>query len=345
MTATSDQVLALIDSVMEGDADRFRAVSLQIAAKAALQNRHSLQERIIAKLDRPRPRRRPVGQEPGFVVAEPLFHRDVEIPRELRDALELTHPDLGLDTMTLAPGVKAALEEIVRERDRGADLRAAGLTPATRVAFTGPPGTGKTTGASALASALGLPLLTFKMHGIVKQHLGETSAMLALAMEHGRKQQAVILVDEVDSVGAARGNDGESSGRELDRIVNTLLVMLDAFAGAEGLLVAATNLPKSLDPALWRRFDAVVEFPLPDGALLEQAMRAVFAGLRGLDTSTVEWSRVALGAALDGHSFATATMACRSAAKRAVLDGNKAMTTDGIERALGALRPMRKEPA
>lgn len=345
MTATSDQVLALIDSVMEGDADRFRAVSLQIAAKAALQNRHSLQERIIAKLDKPRPRRRPADQGSGFVVAESLFHREAEIPRELHSALEMTRPDRGLSAMTLAPGVHVALEGVAREWEKADDLRAAGLGPANRVLFTGPPGTGKTTAASALAAEIGWPMIAFKMHGIVKQHLGETSAMLATAMEHCRKQRAVILVDEIDSIGTARGNDGQSAGREMDRTVNALLVMLDTFAGAEGLLIAATNFPKSLDSALWRRFDVIADFPLPDADLLAQAMRATAAGFRGLDAGWVDWSRLARAASEDGHSFATATMACRSAAKRTVLDGSARMTTDGIEAALRALRPMRKEPA
>lgn len=340
-----EQVLALIDSAMEGDADRFRGVSLQIAASASRQEHHAFHDAILARLNRPRPRRCAPTQGGGFAVAEPLFARGQEIPHELRGALDVSYPDRGMVTMTLAPDVKAAMEEIVRERSMAPDLRAAGLNPATRVAFTGPPGTGKTTGAAVLAAELGWPLLTFKMHGIVKQHLGETSAMLALAMEHCRKQQAVVLVDEVDSIGAARGNDGASSGRELDRIVNTLLVMLDAFAGAEGLLVAATNFPESLDPALWRRFDAVVGFPLPGQGLLEQAMRAAFAEIRGVDTSAVDWLWVPLLAAADGHSFATVTMACRSAAKRAVLNGTRVVTTADIERALGALRPVRKEPA
>ena len=342
---TREQVLALIDSAMEGDRERFRGVSLQIAAGASRQNHHTFHDAILARLNRHRPRRRPPGQDAGFVVAEPLFARGEEIPHELRGALDVSYPECGMGTMTLAPDVKAAMEEIVRERSMTADLREAGLNPATRVAFTGPPGTGKTTGAAVLAAELGWPLLTFKMHGIVKSLLGETSSMLALAMEHCRKQQAVILVDEVDSVGAARGNDGESSGRELDRIVNTLLVMLDAFAGAEGLLVAATNFPEGLDPALWRRFDAVVGFPLPDQGFLEQAMRAAFAEIRGIDTSAVDWLLAPLLAAADGHSFATVTMACRSAAKRAVLHGTRVVTTADIERALGALRPVRKEPA
>lgn len=343
---TREQVLALIDSAMEGDAERFRGVSLQIAAGASRQNHHTFHDAILARLNRPRPRRRPTAEANGWTLGGLPFRSDADadtVPPELRGALDVSYPERGMGTMTLAPDVKAAMEEIVRERSMAADLRAAGLSPATRVAFTGPPGTGKTTGAAVLAAELGWPLLTFKMHGIVKSLLGETSSMLALAMEHCRKQQAVVLVDEVDSIGAARGNDGASSGRELDRIVNTLLVMLDAFAGAEGLLVAATNFPESLDPALWRRFDAVVGFPLPDQGLLEQAMRAAFAEIRGVDTSAVEWWTAAFLAAADGHSFATVTMACRSAAKRAVLNGTRVVTTADIERALGALRPMKKE--
>lgn len=342
---TATQVLALIDSAMVGDLERFRAVSLQVAADASQRGRASFHDSILARLNQRRARRHPTTPElHGVTLAGLPFHSIADgdaVPRELRGALEMSCPDRGAATMTLAPDVQVAMEGLVREREMADDLRAVGLQPATRVMFSGPPGTGKSTGAAALAADLGWPLLSVKMHGVIREHLGETASMLAKVLAFCRTQRAVVFVDEADSIGATRSAVGGDAGREMSRTVNTLLVLFDEFERAEGLLVAATNMPEHIDPALWRRFDAIVEFPLPSADLLERAMRAA---LQKVDTKAVAWPCVAAEAAAHEHSFATAIMACRSAAKRAVLGGSRVVTADSISQELWALRPVKGKP-
>jgi len=90
--------------------------------------------------------------------------------------------------------------------------------------------------------------------------LGKTGSNIRVVLDFARRQPCVLLLDEFDAITKRRDDSAEIG--ELKRLVTVLIQAIDEWP-ADGLLVAATNHPELLDPAIWRRFDRVVEFPLP----------------------------------------------------------------------------------
>jgi SpoVK/Ycf46/Vps4 family AAA+-type ATPase len=169
-----------------------------------------------------------------------------------------------------SPAVRATLEQLVAEHNDPATLLAAGLAPTRTALFIGPPGVGKTLTARWLAEALGLPLIVLDLASVMSSLLGRTGENVRRVLEYAKQTPCILLLDELDAV-AKRRDDITEIG-ELKRLVTVLLQEIDMWP--EGaLLLAATNHADLLDPAVWRRFEVMIEFPLPEGDLLTAAMQ------------------------------------------------------------------------
>lgn len=154
-----------------------------------------------------------------------------------------------------------AIDALIQERVRAAELRALGVVPSRSVLLTGAPGVGKTMTAAYLAAALKLPLLEVDLAAVMSSFLGRTGQNLRQVLDFARQQPCVLLLDEFDAL--AKRRDDQTDVGELKRIVNVLLLELEAWP-EHGVLIAATNHPELLDRAIWRRFDVVVPLQLPD---------------------------------------------------------------------------------
>lgn len=169
-----------------------------------------------------------------------------------------------------APSISKPLHELVEERKRISELKKAGLEPTRSALFVGPPGVGKTMAARWLTRALGMPLLTLDLAAVMSSFLGRTGNNIRAVLDFARRSPSVLLLDEFDAI-AKRRDDSAEVG-ELKRLVTVLLQAVDEWP-SDGLLLAATNHPELLDPAVWRRFDRVVEFPLPTKVELIKLIR------------------------------------------------------------------------
>ncbi len=161
----------------------------------------------------------------------------------------------------LPAAVEQPINDILTERSRLDALSAAGLAPTKTLLLTGPPGVGKTITARYVATELGVPLLTIDLASVMSSYLGRTGQNLRSAMKYGREHQCVVFIDEFDAL--AKRRDDDSDIGELKRLVNVLLLELERWP-ADNLLIAATNHPELLDRAISRRFDVMVDIPLPD---------------------------------------------------------------------------------
>lgn len=164
----------------------------------------------------------------------------------------------------------AALNQVVRERQAQERLAGLGVNPARSVLLTGPPGVGKTLSAKWIARELGRPLAILDLSAVMSSFLGRTGSNLRAVLDYARDSECILLMDELDAI--AKRRDDSSEIGELKRLVAVLLQEIDEWPPS-GMLLAATNHAQLLDPAVWRRFDVVVEFPLPDRESLEALVR------------------------------------------------------------------------
>ena len=205
-----------------------------------------------------------------------------------------------------------------------------GLVPTRSIIFTGPPGVGKTFAARWIARELNRPLLTLDLSAVMSSFLGRTGNNVRHVLDYAKSVQGVLLLDELDSI-AKRRDDNTDVG-ELKRLVTVLLQEIDDWPST-GLLLAATNHPDLLDPAVWRRFEMRIEFPMPSEPAVRQAVEAFM----GRSKASAAWRDV-LGVTLRGLSF--------SDIEREVMLARRASVTRdiSIEDALGELVQSRVEP-
>jgi SpoVK/Ycf46/Vps4 family AAA+-type ATPase len=249
---------------------------------------------------------------------------------ELAGLLSVSMPDTRLTDMVLNDVIQAKLERVLREQRASDKLQSHGLSPARKLLLVGPPGTGKTMTAAALAGELHLPLYVIVLHALITRFMGETAAKLRLVFDALAENRGVYLFDEFDAIGVER-TTGTDVG-EIRRVLNSFLQFLEQDQ-SRSLIVAATNYPASLDTALFRRFDAVVEYSTPTEDLAEAAIRNRLASF---DTSSLDWK--AARAAANGLSYAEVAAASDAAAKDAVLNDSTIVSTECLVSALAERR-------
>lgn len=222
--------------------------------------------------------------------------------------VEVLYPVILDKAPVLAPKVKQMLDECLAEWASIDVLLKAGLAPARMLLFCGLPGTGKTMAAHWLAQELKLPLLTLNLATVMSSYLGKTGNNLKAVFDHANSRPCVLLLDEFDAI-AKRRDDGSDIG-ELKRLVNVLLQALDEWP-ANSMLVAATNHGELLDPAVWRRFDSVINFEKPGAELITEYLQ---------EASLNDTTRLTMAKMLVGESFSAIGALVMSARKRALLE-------------------------
>ncbi|MWL87159.1 AAA family ATPase [Cupriavidus sp. SW-Y-13] len=169
------------------------------------------------------------------------------------------------------PEIASKLARVIEERKLATKLRLSNLEPIKALLFKGPPGVGKTMACQWLARELGLPLLTLDLATVMSSLLGKTGTNVRAVIDYGREFPCVLLLDEFDSIAKRRDDDRDVG--ELKRLVTVLLQAIDEWPSTS-LLVAATNHPELLDPAVWRRFDLQLEFDVPSEQAITQFLLA-----------------------------------------------------------------------
>ncbi|MBO4274899.1 AAA family ATPase [Microbispora triticiradicis] len=259
------------------------------------------------------------------ILPDPPKDREGDWPlAEVREAQRT------LEDLVLSNRVQVLFSELAEEVRRWQELDRAGIPRRQRLLLQGPPGCGKTSAAEALAGELGWPFALVRLDSVVSSYLGETASNLRRVLDFANEARFVVLFDEFDALGRSR--DDSSEHGEMKRVVTAFLQMIDSYRGPS-LLMAATNHPGLLDTALWRRFDEVIEFPLPTVHDLRRLLRV---RLRSVPHDKIDIEDLA--SRLRGLPHAAAEKLVWDARRLALLAGRPKVTTDDFSAAYDAVR-------
>ena len=320
--ASADQLKALLQSHLEGDENRFYSVAMQVAAHEAKRGHGKLAEELRALVDQAKSRRAAVPASMPDSKAVPISK-----PRgELANLLSVSYPKSRLGDMVLNNELALQLERIIREQRHAAKILSHGLSPRRKLLLVGPPGTGKTMTASVLAGELGLPLFQVRLDGLITKFMGETAAKLRQIFESTHHARGVYFFDEFDAIGSQRGLANDVG--EVRRILNSFLQMIEQ-DDSHSLIIGATNHPDILDNALFRRFDDLLHYELPDEAHIASVLKSRLSRLAVKNTS---WKRLASKAL--GLSYAELTRAADEVLKTALIDRAEKISEKDISQVL-----------
>ena len=319
---STNQILALLNSHIDGDEDQILSIALQIAAQEARQGRAEDANKLKRLVQKARDQRR-VGTPAGGQTPIPLAR-----PRgELQELVESTYPKTTLSGMVLSDDIAKRLARVVRQQQERATLREYGQTPTTHLLLVGPPGTGKTMTASALAGELRLPLFTVRLESLFSRFFGETAAKLRLLFDQIAETRGVYLLDEFDAIGARRGDPNDVG--EIRRVLNSVLAFMEEPNSTDSLVLAATNHVEILDEALARRFDDVIEYTLPD---VMSSLTIIDRRLGKFRFASNSWT--ALETAIEGLSQGELVRAAEAVLKDAILEGETKVSPEALRNAL-----------
>lgn len=297
--ATADQILSLIRNHLNNDDTQFRKVALQISAVEA-RSGHAIVARTIQEL---------LNQKKTSLGPVRLVSKN----KGIDDLLLQVDTYDDMTSLVLSQELKEKLDRVIKEYLKKETLSKYGLANRRKLLLYGASGTGKTMTASALAKEFNLPFFVVRTEKVVTKFMGETGQKLGRIFDFINEVPAVYLFDEFDAIGSQRGMDNEVG--EQRRILNTFLQLLER-DDSDSFIIAATNSIESIDKAMFRRFDDVIEYKLPDREQRLALLREYLYTAKDLDFSSAE-------PLFDGMSHAEIKMVCSDIFKESLLNDRK----------------------
>lgn len=264
---------------------------------------------------------------PTLKVAREL---DYKVPVDRRYRLPLAvhiEHELLRHEMVLSPEVESKILRIEKEYLARERLNHHGLKPRKKILLHGSTGCGKSMAAERIAWELGLPFYKVRFDTLISSYLGESATNLQMLFESIKEYPCVLLLDEFDIIGKRRNISSNDVG-EIHRLVNILLGLLEEYDG-EGVLIATTNFEGSIDTALFRRFDDFIELPKPHEKEIEELLKISFSALK-LNKDIILKNYVEK---MVGMSYAIIVKIANDAAKKAIINSDKDISIDDLNRA------------
>ncbi len=301
--ATAEQLKSLIRAHFSDESERFHTIALQVASNEARQGHAALAHDLRDIIDTERKKSGP---------------RIISFPTDLKGLVLTEIPSTSLKAMVLPNNIHERLNRIVHEYRQQEKLKSHGMKHRRKILLVGPPGTGKTMTAEVLAKELHLKLNTIQVDRLVTKFMGETGAKLRQIFDLIQQEHGVYLFDEFDAIGGDRSNDNDVG--EMRRVLNAFLQFIEQDT-SDSLIIAATNNPKLLDHALFRRFDDVVYYKKPES----NQRKALISNVLGTFMATrFAWTQVLKES--EGLSHAELDHSCRDAIKNAILSDRKSIS-------------------
>jgi len=292
--ASGEQIKALLNAYYSNDDSRFKTIALQIAASEARVGHTKLACEIKS------------------IIEKSASKNKILKMRNENQLLSYVGQEHRKSELVVSDEIKIRLDRIILEFRQREKLRSYGMKNRSKILAEGASGTGKTLTASVLATELNLPLYTVQMDKLITKFMGETSVKLRQIFDTISESRAVFLFDEFDAIGADRNFDNEVG--EMRRVLNFFLQMLEN-DDSDSIIIAATNNHKMLDQALFRRFDDVLHYGLPDELQIQELFRIKLGSAYSSKIITEQIRNLAFGL-----SHAEITKACEDCIKAMILE-------------------------
>ena len=309
--ATADQIKSLIRSHTNENSEQFYTVALQVAAHEARLGHGALAHDIKNLVDRARKEHRPVI---------------LQFPKEIQGFVLSEEPSTPRSALVVPPSLSDRVDRVVKEHRQKDKLKSHGLSPRRRIMAVGPPGTGKTMTAHILAHELRIPLHTIQVDRIVTKFMGETAAKLRQVFDLMYEVPGVYLFDEFDAIGGARTLDNDVG--EMRRVLNAFLQFIEQDT-SDSVIFCATNSAELLDQALFRRFDDVLHYSLPDEGQRKRLTQNILGSHL---PRSIDWQAILVQS--ERLSHAEIDLACRDALKDTILSGKELVDLETLVKML-----------
>lgn len=316
---SSDKLKTLFQAFRDRNDGAFVRAAETIISEELAANHHSAATELQRSLG-PRANNMNTAPKPVELAMLPKDRREGE------DLIWIQQTSVTPDRIMFTKQTHDRIQRVLEEHRRRASLLKHGYRPKTKLLFWGPPGTGKTLTASYLGYELGLPVGVLRLNSVISSFLGDTAAHLQRIFTRVNNTPMVLLLDEVDAIGKDR--DDPNDVGELKRVVNGLLQAIDSFQSTDSVLIAATNHQYLLDPALWRRFDDVVHFPLPNPEERERFLKVLLNGV------SFQGSSARLAGKMSHLSYADVERVTVEALKTMLLEERTVLRLPDVEREL-----------
>ncbi len=301
--ATAEQLKSLIKSHYDSDNERFSTIALQLAANEARKGHNNLAHQLKNIIDKGR-------KKPPLKV--------IPHTNNLSDLIQYSETPNRLSQLIVSDELKERINRIIREYLQKGKLSKHGFSHRRKILLTGPPGTGKTLTASILSNELKIPFYIILVDKIVTKYMGETSAKLRQIFDFIGENTGVYLFDEFDAIGTERSRDNDVG--EMRRVLNAFLQFLEQ-DNSNSFIISATNNINMLDQALFRRFDDVLFYDLPDKKQAIDLIRNKLANFKyDFEIENISTSSVS------GLSQSEISQACDDAVKETILSDRLKVT-------------------
>lgn len=315
----SEKMTKIFEAFTKRDNDTFCKIAWEIIEEEEKKKHHLL----AAQLKRILTENSSVSNI-NYTKRIPPIPRDNEKGFKLLDVKKFF---LDWDDVILAKNTKEELKQIVKELKNEDVLATYGLKPKQKILFYGPPGTGKTLTAKVMNSIIGYPLVYVKFEAVISSYLGETASNLRKIFDFIEKGKWVVLFDEFDIIGKQRDDPAEHG--EIKRVVNNFMLMLENYEG-DSVIIASTNHPHLLDIGVWRRFDEIVYFALPD----KERRKKIFEKYLRVLKKDKNFNIINFLEETEGFSGADIEQACIDALKMAILSGKDFISFGDVKEAV-----------
>jgi SpoVK/Ycf46/Vps4 family AAA+-type ATPase len=305
--ATAQQLKSLIRSHFSEEPERFYTIALQVASHEAKQGHSSLAYDIRHLVDMERKKDGP---------------KVLHFPQDLKGLVLTENAKASKNMLVINSELQKRIDQVIHEFCQQTKLKSHGLSHRRKILLIGSPGTGKTMTAGVLAHELNLPLNTIQVDRLVTKFMGETSAKLRQIFDLMQKELGVYLFDEFDAIGGERSMDNDVG--EMRRVLNAFLQFIEQDT-SNSIVIAATNNPKLLDKALFRRFDDVLYYKNPNETEQKSLIENTLSNFK---PTRFVWKSVLIKS--HGLSHSEIVLACNDAIKKAILSNKNKVSSSEL---------------